>query len=132
MIRTITKEWLITKTYVYEVVLQDGMISLGWDDFQTMASNGRPIIAVSVDGDVTIGELASDAMAEIKKHCSGSPSGIIVSVSCKKVEEIMMDEMFGLSDSMDNIASENIEIKWGICQNDGLESKRCVSVYFFA
>lgn len=131
MIRTITKEWLIAKTYVYEVVLQDGLISLGWDDFQTMASNGRPMIAVRVDGDVTIGELASDAMAEIKKHCSGSPSGVIVSVSYKKGEEIMMDEMFGLSDCMDNIASENVEIKWGICQDDGLRSKRCVSVYFF-
>lgn len=43
----------------------------------------------------------------------------------------MMDEMFGLSDSMDNIANENVEIKWGISQNDSQKSKRCVWVFAF-
>ena len=35
MVQTITKEWQITKMYIYEVVLRDGVISLDWDDFET-------------------------------------------------------------------------------------------------
>ena len=131
MVQTITREWAIAKTYMYEVALHDGVISLDWDDFQTLAENHRPLMAIKIDGDAAVKELVAKAMNEIHRECSSSPSGLIVSISYKKGEEIMMDEMFGLSDSMDNIANENLEIKWGISQNDSQKSKRCVWVFAF-
>lgn len=131
MVQTITREWAIAKTYMYEVALHDGVISLDWDDFQTLAENHRPLMAIKIDGDAAVKELVAKAMNEIHRECSSSPSGLIVSISYKKGEEIMMDEMFGLSDSMDNIANENVEIKWGISQNDSQKSKRCVWVFAF-
>lgn len=126
-----TREWEITKTYLYEVAFHDGVISLGWDDFQTIAENHRPLMAIKTDGDCAVKELVAKAMNEINRQCSTSPAGIIVSISYRKDEEIMMDEMFGLSDGMDSIATENVEIKWGISQNDSLKSKRCVWVFAF-
>lgn len=131
MVQTITREWAIAKTYMYEVALHDGVISLDWDNFQTLAENHRPLMAIKIDGDAAVKELVAKAMNEIHRECSSSPSGLIVSISYKKGEEIMMDEMFGLSDSMDNIANENVEIKWGISQNDSQKSKRCVWVFAF-
>ena len=131
MVQTITREWEIAKAYMYEVALHDGVISLDWDDFQTLAENHRPLMAIKIDGDAAVKELVAKAMNEIHRECSSSPSGLIVSISYKKGEEIMMDEMFGLSDSMDNIANENVEIKWGISQNDSQKSKRCVWVFAF-
>lgn len=131
MVQTITREWEITKAYIYEVALHDGVVSLDWDDFQTLAESHRPLMAIKIDGDVAVKELVAKAMNEINRQCSSKPSGLIVSISYKKDEEIMMDEMFGLSDSMDNIATENVEIKWGISQNDSQKSKRCVWVFAF-
>lgn len=131
MVQTITREWEIAKTYMYEVALHDGVISLDWDDFQTLAENHRPLMAIKIDGDAAVKELVAKAMNEIHREYSSCSSGLIVSISYKKGEEIMMDEMFDLSDSMDNIANENVEIKWGINQNDSQKSKRCVWVFAF-
>lgn len=131
MVKTITREWEITKTYMYEVALRDGVISLDWDDFQTLAEIHRPLMAIKIEDDESVTDLVARAMSEIKEQYSDSLSGIIVSISYKKGDEIMMDEMFGLSDSMDNIATKNVEIKWGISQNDGLKSKRSVCVFAF-
>lgn len=131
MIQTINKEWQITKMYIYEVVLRDGVISLDWDDFETFAEKHRPLMAIRNEGDVSVKDLVSEIMAEVTKHCSDKPSSIIISISYQKDAEIMMDEMFGLSDSMDEIAGENVEIKWGISQGDNLESKRSVCAFVF-
>lgn len=131
MIRTITKEWQITKMYIYEVVLRDGVISLDWDDFETFAEKHHPLMAIRNEGNVPVKNLVNEAMEEAKKYSSDKPSSIIISISYKKGNEIMMDEMFGLSDNMDEIAGENVEIKWGISQGDNLESKRSVCVFIF-
>lgn len=131
MIQTINKEWQITKMYIYEVVLRDGVISLDWDDFETFAEKHRPLMAIRNEGDVPVKDLVREIMDEVTKHCSDKPSSIIISISYQKDAEIMMDEMFGLSDSMDEIAGENVEIKWGISQGYNLESKRSVCAFVF-
>lgn len=117
--------------YIYEVVLRDGVISLDWDDFETFAEKHRPKVAIRNEGDASVKELVKEAMDKVQRTCSSKPSGIIISISYKKGDEIKMDEMFGLSDSMDEIASENVEIKWGISQGESLESKRSVCIFIF-
>lgn len=37
MAQIIKKEWQITKMYIYEVVLQEGIINLDWNDFRSFA-----------------------------------------------------------------------------------------------
>lgn len=131
MVQTITKEWQITKMYIYEVVLRDGVISLDWDDFETFANENIPLLAIRNEGDTPVKDLVKEAMDEAKNHYSDKPSSIIISISYQKDTDIMMDEMFGLSDSMDEIASENVEIKWGISQDDSIKSKRSIFVFMF-
>ena len=47
MIQVITKEWEITKAYIYDVALLPGLIKLDWDDFEVFAEKHRPVVAVS-------------------------------------------------------------------------------------
>lgn len=131
MIQTTTKEWQIAKAYIYDVASQDGMINLDWDDFQALADSHRPLMAVKVDGDVAVDELLTRAMNEIQAHCPPKPSGFIVSFAYNEGEEIMMDEMSGINDCMDNLFDEAVDIRWGIAKKEGMESKRCVCVFAF-
>lgn len=131
MVQIIKKEWQITKMYIYEVVLQEGIINLDWNDFRSFAEEHPPLIAVKNEGDAPVSQLVDKAMSEARKQGVSQPSSIIVSIFYKEGEEIMMEEMFGLCDGMNHIASEDVAIKWGISQNDSLESKRSVNVFIF-
>lgn len=131
MLQTITREWQIAKTYIYDVALHEGVISLDWDDFQAFAEGHRPLIAVRAEGDTAVNQLVDEAMREIRKHCTDRLSGLIVSISYKKDDEIMMDEMFGLNDCMESLANDGVDIKWGVALSDYLDHKRSVYVFAF-
>ena len=131
MVQIIKKEWQITKMYIYKVVLQEGIINLDWNDFRSFAEEHPPLIAVKNEGDAPVSQLVDKAMSEARKQGVSQPSSIIVSIFYKEGEEIMMEEMFGLCDGMNHIASEDVAIKWGISQNDSLENKRSVNVFIF-
>ncbi len=45
MIQVITREWEVTKDYIFEVVLRDGIIKLGWHDFEMKAQESRSAVA---------------------------------------------------------------------------------------
>ena len=49
MVQTITKEWEITKTYIFDVASRDGIINLDWNDFESRARNMKVAVAVKVD-----------------------------------------------------------------------------------
>ena len=68
-----TKEWQITKMYIYEVVLRDGVISLDWDDFETFAEKNRPMVSIRNEGDIPVKELVKEAMDKVQKYCSTKP-----------------------------------------------------------
>lgn len=131
MVQIIKKEWQITKMYIYEVVLQEGILNLDWNDFRSFAEEHRPLIAVKNESDAPVSQLVDKAMSEARKQGISQPSSIIVSIFYKEGEEIMMEEMFGLCDGMSQIAREDVAIKWGISQNDSLENKRSVNVFIF-
>ena len=131
MMQTITKEWEIAKAYAEEVAITDRVVGLGWDDFQAFAENHRPMMAIKAEGDEAVKEVTANAVGEIKRLCASAPSGLIISISYKAGEEIMMDEMFGLNDFINELSEENVEVKWGINKNDLLKHKRCVQVFAF-
>lgn len=71
MVQVITKEWEITKTYIYEVVLRDGLIRLDWNDFEMKAQESRPAVAVKVDEPFNISKMIETVLGEIKKKIKG-------------------------------------------------------------
>lgn len=131
MIQTITKEWEITQTYIFDVVMRDGLIKLDWDDFRNFAETHRPKIAVKVEEDLPISGLVECAMREIEKYCLGRLASFIVSISYKRDDEIMMDEINGLSESLASIADKDIEIKWGLSPNDNVKYRRSLCIFVF-
>ena len=131
MIQTITKEWEITQTYIFDVVMRDGLIKLDWDDFRNFAENHCPKIAVKVEEDLPISGLVECAMREIEKYCLGRLASFIVSISYKRDDEIMMDEINGLSESLASIADKDIEIKWGLSPNDNVRYRRSLCMFVF-
>lgn len=131
MIQTITKEWEITQTYIFDVVMRDGLIKLDWDDFRNFAETHRPKIAVKVEEDLPISGLVECAMREIEKYCLGRLASFIVSISYKRDDEIMMDEINGLSESLASIADKDIEIKWGLSPNDNVRYRRSLCIFVF-
>ncbi len=108
-----------------------GPISLDWDDFKEFAENRRPVLAVRNEGDTAVKELTEETMAEMRKRCSNNLSNIILSISYKEGENLMMDEMEAVSNCLATFANEDIEIKWGISQNSSLNCKRCITVFAF-
>ncbi len=131
MIQIIKEEWLIAKTYIYEVVLRDGLVNLDWNDFELFAKGHRPIVAIKNEDNLSVAELAEKAMSEVKKYCAEKIYGIIIFVSYKEGEEIMMNELLRLIDGMGKIADESVKIMYGVSKNDDMECKRSICIYAF-
>ena len=106
MIQVITREWQITKAYIDDIALHSGLINLDWDDFKAFAENHRPVVAIRNEDNASVTELTDNAMAEIRKRCSNKLSNIIVSISYKEGEELMMDEMEWISDCLTMFANK--------------------------
>lgn len=131
MIQTITKEWEITKTYIFDVALKDALINLDWNDFQTMARNHKVAMAVQCDEPLSIGEQMSKALEEMSKTKTGKLTGFIVTISFKPGKDLMMDELGSVSECFDRLGDENQEIIWGVQPNDSIENDRSVTIYAF-
>lgn len=131
MIQVITKEWEVTKDYIFEVVLRDGIIKLDWHDFEMKAQENRPAVAVKVDEPFGISKMTVKALEEINENIDGMLTGLIVVISYKKDKELMMEELGGLNDSLSRLAEENVDINWGIQLDGQITNNRCITVYAF-
>lgn len=131
MVRIITREWEIAKTYIYEVALQEGKISLDWNDFESMAEEHRPMIAAISEGDGTVADLAKDAIREMMKHTAVKPKGIIVGISSRKDAELKMDEITELPTCLGDVGCDDCDISWGLNSEDCQESRISVAVFAF-
>ena len=131
MVQIITREWEITKTYIYEVVLRDGMIKLDWNDFEMKAWKNKPAVAVKVDESLSVSELTEKAIGEMKKYIKGALSSVMVIVSYQKDQHLMMDELGGMNDSLSRLAEEDVEIVWRVQETDDMANPRSVTVFAF-
>lgn len=110
MAQVITREWEIAKTYIYEVALRDGMIRLDWNDFEMKAWKSKPAVAVKVDEPLGISEMSVKAIYEIKKNINNTLSSVIIIISYKKDQPLMMDELGGMNECLSRLAEEDVEI----------------------
>ena len=131
MDQVITREWEIAKTYIYEVALRDGMIRLDWNDFEMKAWKSRPAVAVKVDEPLGISEMSVKAIDEIKKNINNTLSSVIIIISYKKDQPLMMDELGGMIECLSRLAEENVEINWGVQEADEITNSRGMTVFAF-
>lgn len=131
MIQIVTKEWKITKNYIFEVAMREGLINLDWYDFERRAQESRPAVEVKVDEPLDISSMIEKAGEEVKKNINGTLSSLMLLISYKKDKELMMEEMNGLNDILPKLAEDNVDICWGIQQNEQTENDRCITIYAF-
>lgn len=131
MIQIVTKEWEITKNYIFEVTMREGLINLDWYDFERRAQESRPAVEVKVDEPLDISSMIEKAGEEVKKNINGTLSSLMLLISYKKDKELMMEEMNGLNDILPKLAEDNVDICWGIQQNEQTENDRCITIYAF-
>lgn len=131
MVQIITREWEIAKTYIYEVVLRDGLIKLDWNDFEMKARHNKPAIAVKVYEPIGISGMTVKAIEEIKKNIKSALSSVMIIISYKKDQYLMMDEFGGMNESLSHLADDGVEIIWGIQEADEIINSRSIIVFAF-
>lgn len=131
MTQVITREWEITKTYIFEVAMRDGLIHLDWYDFEMMAQGSRPAVAVKVDEPLSLSELTTKAIDEVKRNIKGTLSSVIIAISFKKDKAIMMEEMGGVNDCLSCLYDGDVDITWGVLRTEEITNNRCVTVFAF-
>ena len=131
MVQVITREWEIAKTYIYEVALRDGMIRLDWNDFEMKAWKSKPAVAVKVDEPLGISEMSVKVIDEIKKNINNTLSSVIIIISYKKAQPLMMDELGGMNECLSRLAEEDVEINWGVQEADEITNSRSMTVFAF-
>lgn len=131
MVQVITREWEIAKTYIYEVALRDGMIRLDWNDFEMKAWKSKPAVAVKVDEPLGISKMSVKAIDEIKKNINNTLSSVIIIISYKKYQPLMMDELGGMNECLSRLAEEDVEINWGVQEADEITNSRSMTVFAF-
>lgn len=115
MIQIITREWRIVHTYIhYEKILRNRIISLSWNDFQTMAEKYSLLMAVKVEENKPVKEIAEKAIEEIRKHLSKNVSALIFIIYHKKGDILMMEELCGINDCWEDFPLDDMETKWGL------------------
>lgn len=129
MIQVVTREWEITKDYFVKVAMIPGMINLEWNDFEKKAQKGRPAVEVKVDEPLDISSMIEKAFEEVKKNINGTLSGLILVISYKK--ELMMEELNGLDSILPKLSENNVDVSFGILQDEQTENDNCITIYAF-
>ena len=85
MVQIITREWEITKTFIFEVVMQEGVMKIDWNDFESNAQHSKPAVAVKVDEPLGISEMIDMAFEEMMKNLTGTLTSVIIIISYRLV-----------------------------------------------
>ena len=131
MIQVFTKEWEITKTYIFDVVEKKSLICLDWHDFESRAMVSRPVVAVKVDEPLTFSELISKGIGLAKQHIRGTLSSLMIVSACKTGKDLMMEDMSGMSECLNEYADAGVDIVWSLQETADIEHHLCVMIFAF-
>lgn len=129
MVQVITREWEITKTYIFEVALKEGAINLDWNDFEMNAQAGKPVAAVIIDEPLSIAEMGTKAIEEARKAVKSTLSSLIVVISYRKDNSIKMTELGELSEIFAGLP--DIDVIWGVQESDTITNSPTITVFAF-
>lgn len=128
MVQVITREWEITKTYIFEVALKEGAINLDWNDFEMNAQAGKPVAAVIIDDPQSIAEMGTKAIEEARKAVKSTLSSLIVVISYRKDNSLKMTELGELSEIFAGLP--DIDVIWGVQESDTITTTT-ITVFAF-
>ena len=128
MVQVITREWEITKTYIFEVALKEEAINLDWNDFEMNAQAGKPVAAVIIDEPQSIAEMTTKAIEEAWKAVKGTLSSLIVVLSYPKGYSLKMTELEGLAQIFAGLP--DIDVIWGVQESDTINATT-ITVFAF-
>lgn len=131
LIRVIKDEQEITKDYFINVAQVRGLINLDLNDFRKFADKLKPIMEVIVDARISVSAQIETAMEEIRKQQTTVVSAIILSVSFKPSYPLMMEELEGMANCLNNLTKQDIEVIWGIQERAYISNQRSVSLFVF-
>lgn len=131
LIRVIKDEQEITKDYFINVAQVRGLINLDLNDFRKFADKLKPIMEVIVDARISVSAQIETAMEEIRKQQTTVVSAIILSVSFKPSYPLMMEELEGMADCLNNLTKQDIEVIWGIQERAYISNQRSISLFVF-
>lgn len=128
----ITKDWEITKDYIFEVAMKHGLINLNWHDFANFASKYKPLLAIKVDGYGSMSNHVSTALKGMNLQADVKISAIIISMAFKPSSPMLVDEMNEMNANLDELTNQGTDILWGLREDDGIPYERSVTLYVFA
>lgn len=131
LIRVIKDEQEITKDYFINVAQVRGLINLDLNDFRKFADKLKSIMEIIVDARISVSAQIETAMEEIRKQQTTVVSAIILSVSFKPSYPLMMEELEGMADCLNNLTKQDIEVIWGIQERANISNQRSVSLFVF-
>lgn len=131
MVQIITREWEITKTFIFEVVMQEGVMKIDWNDFENTAQHSKPAVAVKVDEPLGISEMMDMAFEEMMKNLTGTLTSVMIIISYRQDQNIMMAELGGMNESLSRLSEEEVEIVWCIQEADDITNSRSITVFAF-
>lgn len=131
LIRVIKDEQEITKDYFINVAQAKGLINLDLNDFRKFADKYKLVMQITVDARISVSAQIEIAMEEIRKHRITVVSAIILSVSFNSSYSLMMKELESVSDCLNNLTKQNIEVIWGIQERANILNQCSVSLFVF-
>lgn len=131
LVRVIKDEQEITKDYFINVAQVRGLINLDLNDFRKFADKLKPIMEIIVDDRISVSAQIETAMEKIREQETTVVSAIILSVSFKPSYPLMMKELEGMADCLNNLTKQNIEVVWGIQERVNISNQRSVTLFVF-
>lgn len=131
MVQIITREWEITKTFIFEVVMKEGLMKIDLNDFENTTKHSKPAVAVKVDEPLGISEMMDMAFEEMMKNLTGTLTSVMIIISYRQDQNIMMAELGGMNESFSRLSEEEVEIVWCIQEADDITNSRSITVFAF-
>lgn len=128
----ITKEWEMTKDFIFEVAMKNGLINLDWNDFANFASKYKPLQAMKADGYGSMSDQMSISLKGMNLQTDVKVSAVIISMAFNPSRPMVVDEMNGMNVKFEELTNQGVDVLWGLREDDDIPYERSVALYVFA
>lgn len=126
-VRVITNEKEIEHNYLTTVALVPGFINIDMDDFYQFANQYKLAMEIIVDSPAQLYIQVKTAMEEIRRRGIENVVAIILSISCKPISQLTLDDLNRVSALFDC----NIRIKRGVQIYENISNDHSISLFAF-
>lgn len=130
MIHIINKEQEIADMFLNDIAQGDWSIKLDKTDYEAASNHSKPTIAVKAEDDKSLAEQSAIAFDEIKKT-GCEPTSLIVMISFRQDDELMMMELAEFNDCLSTNIDNNTDFKWGVQSVSDMPYKRRITIIGF-